>query len=182
MPNINEKAWYKNPAIIGAMAVIVAAIIGGIFGLIPYITEKTPTSAELEIIKVDFSEVNYDYAVLDFIVKNDGDKTAVIHTVTAEVLKYETKSPHQIPFLRIPPSENVSIELKPREFFSNESSLHLGVEPDKPDRFIMKITSETSACYDINIAIHYDSKTTKKIIKNISIRNFGNHVTKGVLV
>jgi len=168
MPNKNEKAWYKNPAIIGAMAVIVAAIIGGIFGLIPYITEKTPTSAAL-----DFSEENYDYAVLDFIVKNNGDKTAVIHTATAEVLKYETKSPHHILFYRIPPSENVSIELKPRDLFINESSLHLGIEPDKPDRFIMKITSETSACYDINIAIHYDNKITKKIIKNISIRNYG---------
>lgn len=125
MSNKNEKDWYKNPAIIGAMSVIVAAIIGGIFGLIPYITqgpqpiettihlpEKTPSPAALEIIKVDFSEENYDYAVLNFIVKNNGDEIAVIHAVTAEVLKYENISPHNYSFYRIHPSGNVSIELR----------------------------------------------------------------------
>ena len=164
----NERAWYKNPAIIGAVAIIVAAVIAGIFGLIPYFMQD---AAEIEIIKVD-SEDYGSCAMLDFIVKNNGDKAAVIHTVTAEVLKYETKSPY-LCNASIPSSENVSIELKPRDYFSNEGSLHLRVEPDKPDRFKMKITSETSACYDINIIIHYDNKTTKKIIKNISIGNYG---------
>jgi len=164
----NERAWYKNPAIIGAGAIIIAAVIAEIFGIIPYFMQDV---AEIEIIKVDYEDYG-SCAMLDFIVKNKGDKAAVIHTVTAEVLKYETKSPY-LCNASIPYSENVSIELKPRDYFSNNGSLPLCVEPDKPDRFKMKITSETSACYDINIIIHYDHKTTEKIIKNISIGNYG---------
>src|SRR5215216_2662671 len=126
-------------AIIGAVAVLAAALITGFFGLLqPFatgISQRLFDTSDLELVDVSFSEESNEATTLDIKVRNTGEKVAYLKEADFRVERtWELRSLH-FP-IWVPVSQNYDVTLSPSDTpYTRTVKLSQAIEPNEVDRF-----------------------------------------------